>query len=225
MKPMPPDLDEAIAAVREYQAFRAQTLTRAEKEALFEISRRLQRMNKQAKDLISINNKIIDRNEFSIRLDERGIVFRNEDGTETIKSFADLGIPVKGQPKLVQSAIASTYHAGDDSPIDEEDLLLRVDMEDKLEMYYYNAHRVITLKKRTKSFPTVSCLPMTIVRNHLVEHPDRHESSYTFGVSTQGPQVKPVKRSGTEEPRDLGLVPNTREFVKSIADKLRSSIN
>jgi hypothetical protein len=59
-------------------------------------------------------------------------------------------------------------------------------------------------------------MPVTIVRNWLIEHSDKiKDNVYGFGFGLNGPVVRPVRPvERTQE--DPGLVPNTRAFVDAL---------
>lgn len=57
------------------------------------------------------------------------------------------------------------------------------------------------------------------VRNHLITHTDIPASEatiYSFGISTNGPVLRPTKPIGVKAPTDRGLYINIGEFLKEI---------
>ncbi|OGM08496.1 hypothetical protein A2Z67_02080 [Candidatus Woesebacteria bacterium RBG_13_36_22] len=61
------------------------------------------------------------------------------------------------------------------------------------------------------------------VRNQLMTHTERTNSEsyiFSFGVSTQGPVLRPIKPSGVKAPTDKGLYTNVEEFFSSIINIL-----
>jgi hypothetical protein len=58
---------------------------------------------------------------------------------------------------------------------------------------------------------------LTNVRNHLIEHTDGPGSGATilsFGISTNGPVLRPLKPTGVPAPHDLGFIANVDEFLQ-----------
>ena len=190
-------------------------------QIFLEIRRRLGRLRVQAAELIDVNNRL------EAKYAEYGRAQHHIDPATNTLVFTYLGKemiryraadPNKPIQIVQQVGWSSGYEAGATPPAwpaaDEEVQKLRLVLEDKLESYYQNAHRVLKLFGRIPGTKKIECRPITLVRNKLIEHP-KDGSLYSFGSGWAGPLVKPMFR-GELEFHDEGLVPNTRAFVDVI---------
>jgi len=189
------------------------TLTADDIQILLEIQRRLNRLEKQAQELIDINNRMWSKRGIEMRFDEtdESLVVSIGGEEQRIKFHrADPKVPVKVGASMGTSA----YHAAASDAADEEERALRIELEEKIEGYYQSAHRILKLFGRTPGLTQIKCVAITRVRNNLIEHP-KDGALYSFGVGTTGPRVKPMYQ-GAQEFNDDGLVPNTIELVAAI---------
>ena len=115
----------------------------------------------------------------------------------------------------------NAYHAGQVESADAEEQALRIELEEKLESYYQRAHRILKLLGHIPALAKIRCVPVTRVRNNLIEHPT-DGALYSFGVGSTGPRVKPLRR-GESLWNDEGLVRNTEDFVDAIVSGCRNS--
>ena len=121
------------------------------------------------------------------------------------------GVPLQ----IKQSVAVGTYHVGAASPVDNaRSTELKSELEDLIEQYYYNAHRVLKLIQGLPSCRNFKAKEIAIVRNKLIEHSD-HGDIYSFGFGTRGPVVRPIARTGRQW-NDAGLVPNTEVFIPAL---------
>ncbi|HXK39482.1 MAG TPA: hypothetical protein VJ837_01485, partial [Candidatus Paceibacterota bacterium] len=132
---------------------------------------------------------------------------------------ADPDVPMK----MRELTSGSAYDAGSEAT-DDEEALLRIELEEKLEGYYYSAHRILKLLARGR-FPgltkKIRCTPILRVRNELIDHADQKGAYlYSFGVGSTGPRVKPSYQ-GKQVYNDEGLVPNTEAFVQAVVSACR----
>jgi hypothetical protein len=99
---------------------------------------------------------------------------------------------------------------------------VKAQLRPKLESFYYNAHRLLTLIEVLPGTTDFKFIGVKVVRNKLIEHAE-NGSLYSFGWSDNGPLVKPEKLS-TADPRwqDKGLLPNTIEMIAAVSNKLRT---
>jgi hypothetical protein len=208
-----PDLTPASRAIAAYHERLKVSLTADQIQILIEIQRRLNRLGIQAAELVDINNRMWVRRGFEFRFDSstESLVFSMGDNERRIKfERRDPNVPVRKGA----STAGSGYHAGDSELVDEEEKMLRIELEEKIEGYYQSAHRILKLFGRIPGLSRIKCISITRVRNNLIEHP-KDGALYSFGVGTTGPRVKPMFQ-GTQEFNDEGLVPNTLEFVAAI---------
>ncbi len=111
------------------------------------------------------------------------------------------------------------YKAGSNAHYDDS---RRIKFEGQVEHYYYDAHRVVKLVRSLPGLKRFTCREITIVRNKLVEHPDKGEP-YSFGFGSSGPRIRPMHRKGRQW-HDEGLVPNTEALVSQLANALGKSV-
>jgi hypothetical protein len=208
-----PDISPASKAVAEFEQRQRANLIAEHGQILSEIQRRLSRLQRQASELIDINNRMWAKRGIEMRFDplDESIVL-SVGGVERRLKFerADPNIPIAAGASTGTSA----YHAGNSDNADEEEQVLRLELEEKIESFYQSAHRILKLFRRIPSLERIKSPAVTRVRNNLIEHPS-DGSLYSFGVGTTGPRVKPMYQ-GTQEFDDDGLVPNTAEFVAAI---------
>lgn len=210
-----PTLTPAIVAVREYAKAHESELTPQQVQILTEVARRLERLQIQAAELIEINNRLWEKEGFKVDFDpDRDTVTVSFGGIEhqlTLKR-ADPNVPMK----MRHLSSTSAYDAGAAEPADDEEQMLRVELEEKVESYYQSANLVLKLLGRFPGMAKVGCQPISRVRNNLIEH--AHEAGayvYSFGVGSTGPRVKPSYQ-GKQVFNDDGLVPNTEAFVEAV---------
>lgn len=208
-----PTLAPAIHAVSAYAEEHRADLSPEDAQIILEIRRRLERIEGQASELVAINNRMWAKQGFKVDFDHTTdtVTFSVGGVEQHLKlNRADPNVPI--QMRGLTSGTA--YHAGTSQPADEEEQKHRVELEEKLESYYQSAHRVLKLLGRVSSLPKIRCVPISRVRNELIEHTD-DGALYSFGVGSTGPRVKPMHR-GVPKFNDEGLVPNTRAFVDAI---------
>jgi len=199
-------------------------LTAEQISSVKEIGRRLDRLNKLAERLVFINNELLKRDclTSNMKFENDSLVIEFGGEQKIIKfNRKDPNVPVE----LIGHTIVSAYSANsEEKDSDETVLLLKEDLEDQLESYYQNAHRVLNMIKYLPGITKLKCDAIMIVRNKLVEHTEgRH--IYSFGYGNGGPVVKPIKPSGASEFHDRGLLKNSQVFIEALATKLQSAID
>lgn len=208
-----PEIQPAILAISSFAERHASDFSSDQQQTLLEVRRRLRRLEVLATELIEINNRLWSLSGLEVDFDPETETINMSFGGETRSlkiNRADPNVPVKVDGQTSSSA----YHAGAAGVLNEEEASLRLVLEEKLEGYYQSAHRVIKLLGTLPPFAKLRCLPITLVRNKLIEHPETG-ALYSFGFGSSGPRVKPMKRDSPSY-NDEGLVPNTRAFVDAI---------
>jgi hypothetical protein len=214
------------AALASIESFRQRIAPAEEQERrLAEIERRLLRLSANFHRLMEINRKLTelhfsavyfnaetDMLEFSAGGRTRRLKLKRENADTPIRFGGSINVGIFG--------------AGADKSGSKEGLSLRVELEERLESYYQNAHLVQKLvtdlldPKRKSKF---ECRPITMVRNRLIEHPRPEEQLvYSFGYGTTGPVVRPTAKSGEREWVDSGLASNPAAFDKALAEAFDS---
>jgi len=210
-----PKIGSLLKAVSKYFESKASSLAATQNEAGAELKRRLRRLENDCNRLIKINNLLLDSQAAELSFDESSdsLFFTYKGESVSIKlKRADPSVPIS----IPGPAFTSGYPAGasknekDESDTEE----LKMVMEQLLEHYYSNAFRITKLVQQTTNQRKYHCMPITMVRNKLVEHPNSG-SLYSFGYGSNGPLVKPMHH-GTNEWTDAGLVPNTIELITSL---------
>lgn len=208
-----PTLAPAIEAISSFSGEHRAGLSPEDAQILLEVQRRLERLEGQVAELVAINNRLWAKQGLKVDFDPATdtITFSVGGVEQHLKlNRADPNVPI--QMKGLTSGTA--YHAGSSQPADEEERILKLELEEKLESYYQSAHRVLKLLGRVSCLPKIRCAAISRVRNELIEHTD-DGALYSFGVGSTGPRVKPMHR-GTPKFNDEGLVQNTRAFVDAI---------
>lgn len=201
----------AIHAIIGYMETHSE-LPHSQVQALREIKRRLERQEVQLRKLTKINDVLSSKNGIKVSFDQENdiVTFTVGDVHQQLKlNRADPNIPI-----AMDSLTSGTaYHAESTSP-DEEEQTLRDELEGELENYYQSAHKVLKLLGTIPELSKIRCEPISRVRNNLIEH-TKEGASYTFGVGSTGPRVKPMYE-GELVFNDEGLFPNTQAYVTAI---------
>ena len=208
-----PSFAAAASAARAYEASRKDTLSTPHQEALREIARRLDRLTVQFEDLMAVNEKLMTASGLSLQFDPStdSITLRVGDVEQHIQlNRADPKVPIE-MKSLTQGG---AYLAGSGEDALAGDPELRLTLEIGLESFYQSAHRVLKLFGMIDELRRIRCLPVTQVRNNLIEHPE-DDQFYSFGFGSTGPRVKPMHR-GEPVWNDEGLLPNAAAFVTAI---------
>lgn len=205
----------AIEAISEFIDANSSKLTPSQTNTLLEIKRRLERLDIQVNELMEINEKLILKEGFETNfdssMDTMTVSFAGQEVKVQLRR-ADPNVPIT----MENLTRGSAYHAGNDNSIDEEEKKLRIELEDKLESYYYSAHKVLKLLGTVPGLSKIKSISVTRVRNNLIEHTS-DGASYTFGVGSTGPRVKPMYQ-GEQVFNDEGLLPNTGDLISAIVE-------
>lgn len=210
-EPMPTNFEEAIGAVERWTQSTVEVISRADAAAAAEILRRVLRLRSTFTRLAEINARLMAVTPLTTSFDAATDTFiaRSGDGEIRVKlKRADPSVPI-GFTQLTEGGayVARPKDAVSAQDSDE----LKAEMEDLLENYYYNAHRVLKLVQRLPRMRNFKCKEVVVVRNKLIEHAD-HGDMYSFGYGSTGPRVKPMGRPGREW-NDEGLFTNTESFL------------
>ncbi len=207
-----------LRAAIDFLARNGAQLTRDQTKAGDELKRRLRRHEADCNRLIKVNNALMDaelpRMTHDTATDTLTVTFGGV--SQSLKmNRANPDVPVE----LVNSAAIGTYKPGESSPQSSAEVEeLKILFESLLEQYYYNAFRITKLLQELTGRTKSHCTEITMVRNHLVEHP-KDDTDYTFGFGSHGPVVRPIKR-GTPSWNDAGLIPNTAALLKHVVSEL-----
>lgn len=208
-----PTFKPALDAIVDFTESNSPKLTPSQNQTLLEVKRRLERLEVQVSTLMTINEKLILKEGFKTDFDPSTDTMTVSFGGQEMKvklRRADPNIPIK----MRDLTRGSAYHAGNDDSVDEEEKKLRIELETELESYYQSAHKVLKLLGTIPGLSKIRSVPITRVRNNLIEHTP-NGATYTFGVGSTGPRVKPMYQ-GELVFNDEGLLPNTQEFINSI---------
>jgi hypothetical protein len=209
------------AALAAIQRFRQRIAPTGEQERrLAEISRRLLRLSVNFHRLMDINRKLTEQHFSEVHFDAETDMLEFSAGGRTRRLKLKRENPDR-PIRFGGSINMGIFGAGADKSGSKEGLSLRVELEERLESYYQNAHQVqklVTDVLKPKRKNKFECRPITMVRNRLIEHPRPEDQLvYSFGYGTFGPVVRPTAKSGEREWVDSGLASNTAVFDKALA--------
>jgi hypothetical protein len=207
----PPSFEEVLSALADWLERSQTALAQQDRETALEVRSRIQRLQISLHRLLSINSALLALLAPPPQIDhDSDTMTQIIDGVAHTTKFkrADPNIPV--QIRTIGSI--STFPGGIPRPNDTpQTLTLKGELVGLLEEFYYNAHRVLKLIQKLPRCRNLKCKEISIVRNKLIEHAD-HGDVYSFGVTSQGPVVRPVVPSGRAWV-DGGLIPNTNAFT------------
>lgn len=209
------------AALAAIGRFRERIVPTGQQERILaEIERRLLRLSANFHRLMEINRKLTEQHFSEVHFDAESDMLEFEAGGRTRRLKLKREHPDK-PIKFGGSISVGIFGAGAENSGSKEGLSLRVELEERLESYYQNAHHVQKLvtdvlePKRKNKF---ECRAITMVRNQLIEHPrPQDQLVYSFGYGTFGPVVRPTAKSGEREWVDSGLASNTAAFDQALA--------
>ncbi len=125
--------------------------------------------------------------------------------------------------KLVRKGITEVS-AYDMSALDQESNSQSPDIKNlhlNTEEFYENLWLIIQTLHQVSTFKNYSPKGVRDVRNHLIIHTDKSGASiFSFGFTTTGPILRPIKPTGVKAPNDNGFDPNILEFLHGIIEKL-----
>lgn len=207
----------AISAISKYLDSHFNKLTPELLEAGAEIKRRIRRMENDANRLIKINNSLIQSEMPDVKFDPATdtLSIRRGDQTTSIKlNRADPKKPIS----IAGSAATGAYKAGS---LKAKSYRLQLtnskwSWSRCSNTTTSNAFRITKLVQQVSGRKKYHCLPITSVRNKLIEHPATG-SIYSFGFGTRGPTIKPISR-GNKDWTDSGLISNTEALLNSLLE-------
>jgi len=204
-----------------YSEHQKSSLTKGNLLSIQEIKRRIQRISFLSSQIMDLNNQLLTKDDllsvFSVDGDS---IIMDIDGQKTRVKFKSLD-PSK-PVQIEQTDKASAYVAKpEETKEDENQLVLKIELEEKLESYYQNAHKIINLSRELPGLKNLKCMEIKIVRNKLIEHPTG-EHIYSFSYSESGgPAINPVKPKNTEnEFYDNGFLHNSEIFIQRLSEKI-----
>jgi hypothetical protein len=130
-------------------------------------------------------------------------------------------------PILELDNMSRAHMLGDsDSTFETKEMrALRLDAE----LFYYLAHRLCVCLSLLPEMKDFECKKIAIIRNQLIEHPEKSKSGVllpSFGYDFKvGPVIKAMRDSDKAELHiDAGFIPNCNTFIVDIASALESAI-
>lgn len=148
---------------------------------------------------------------------------------ETDSELAKYLDSVGGKVERAESSEIAAYDLGNlDSQPDIRLTEIRL-LHLKTESIYHNLWSVILRLNQFPEFRNFKPKKVREVRNCLIEHVDNPRTSgasiFSFGVSTNGPVLRPTKPSGVPAPNDSGLNINIEEFLLEIVRILNEEVS
>jgi len=141
----------------------------------------------------------------------------------TDPNVAELLNKVGGVRQAVHGVTVGSESSGlqEDQPVQE----LRLHTEE----FYYTAHRLTTCMSLLPGLKGLECREVAIVRNQLLEHPEKPASgvllpSFSYDAE-RGPVIKGIRYSEQAEVHpDDGFIPNCRALIRTLEDALRRAV-
>jgi hypothetical protein len=202
-------------------------LSKEQHHVLDEIERRMRALEKHRSRLTEINQELIraaPNLSTAVDLETGELVVKTRAGETGIK-LSDIGLPLDKVPQVRTSGEIHTYKAGAPIPrhLDDNQSLL-IEMEDLINLYYYNAHKILKLVRRLPGAADFGCKEISVVRNQLLEHVG-DEQPYNFGFGSGGPVVRPIRvhkidnkarKNQSSDVKDGGLFHNSDAFIAAL---------
>lgn len=137
---------------------------------------------------------------------------------EASKTDPDLAKLLADKPDLQVGQTVSGFTLG--SSIESAETAEQQDLRLRTESFYSHAHRLLDCLARLPSLKNLKCDPIRMVRNHLIEHPEKNASgilypTFSFG-SMCGPIIKGVRMGKQVQHQDAGLFPNSERLRHDI---------
>lgn len=189
-------------------------------ETVEELQHRLIRLAGTYDRLIKLNETLIDRTgtsvSFNPETDTLAMVVDGKVAASVRLKRANPQVPVT----LLGTHLISSFTSGavESEPWHRLPSDEKLELEDKLESFYYGAHRALKLFQKLPGMRNVKAKGVLLVRNKLIEHAD-YSTRYSFGFGTGGPRVRPHGKVGRDV-LDQGLEANALEFVQAIRKAL-----
>jgi hypothetical protein len=146
----------------------------------------------------------------------------SDKGPALAKWFADNPSP---QLDNISVALMLGGDEGRESLEKMEEQQLRLDTE----LFYYLAHRFCTCLALLPGLRGFECKEVAIIRNQLLEHPEKPYSGVLLPSFSYRPEVGPVIKGmryshQSEVHPDAGFIPNCRALLDAAAIALRSAL-
>ncbi len=207
------DYSEVKDLFKNYQEKFSNSFSPQELDLVKEFANKLNDLEQISNDIVDINSQLTN--------DEKIVPDHNEIelGSFKIKlERADPNIPI-------QLDNATKAYSRDDNLFSSQETK---DKERRLERltseFYYVAHRVSHIAEKLPKLSKFKAIPVRIIRNHLIEHPEGKDSGVThdsFAYSkNEGPYVKGLRVGDKIEHMDRGFKINNEEFLLELKDVL-----
>lgn len=206
---------------------KSSTLSQAENFAIGEAIARLSELKIQSLKIIEINRTLLERDS---RLKEIREIMTDEKVNEMLQnaaktdpSLAAYLASVGGKLKRENSSEISAY---DMASVGEAPDIKKIrHLHSETEAAYNNLWLVKERLNTVNKFKNFNPKGVRETRNDLMIHTRGNNSGahiYSFGITTRGPVLRPVKPSGIKAPNDNGFEPNLEEFLKELANLLNA---
>lgn len=192
--------NETIELLRKYQ--QDSSLNSGQRAALGESIARLESVSEQYEPIMGVSANLFDGDDLLRDMDKM-----------MAKYFSSNSIVVE---KLSKASAYDMSNIGESSPMNAEKIKkLHSDTESIYEALWLIKTRMQALPILKNFNPRGVCE----VRNHLMAHTEGKSSGayqFTFGLSPQGPILRPGKPASALAPHDAGLEVNIKEFLAEI---------
>lgn len=213
----------ALSLLKKYQLAQASELDSQSKLLIEEASSKIRDLQRLSQRIRELNLQLIG------ELEPRAI-----DALQTLEEARDrdpeLDHFFESNPNLqvdnVMKAIPPVAEGLSMEDLERRERDLKLDTVN----FYYTAHRVLKMLKRLALLEGISCREIMIVRNQLLEHPEKHGStviydSFGYGKLT-GPVIKALRLAGQSEIHpDPGFYQNEKSLLGAIVSGLQEALS
>ncbi len=215
--------DQTISLLSAYK--NATLLNDSQKHFVDEAISRLKRAKGQYPKIMELNNVLLKENtglaEIRSFMSDEKLITVLQDSSKNDPELAKFLKKTGGKLILQKHMEGSSYDMSaldtQSNPQSEELKKLHLSAEE----FYENLWLVIQKLTQVPLFNNYLPKGVRDVRNHLIVHTEKSGACiFSFGFTTSGPLIRPIKPTGVKAPNDNGFDPNILEFLNGIISKL-----
>ncbi len=209
--------NELLDYLDDYFTAKKCILTSEHHRTFEEIKKRVKRFERLFSDLMLLNNNFLNK---TVKCN-----FSQDNDTLSVSLGASI-ITLKfkrAHPDTPTQIPSSTEFVDYNATNEEKDIevaKIKSDLEDKIEIFYYNANKIIKLFESLPDVKNLKYGGIECVRNNLIEH-TKGIHIYSFRFSDSGPIVNPIKSANNAVHNDRGLLHNAQELMDGLLSELK----
>lgn len=214
----PIDYSKAQNLIKSYKNKFYSSFTQEQKDLYGEFANNLNDLDEISKEIVAFISQLIPEKDFAPDQDD-------------VITFGPFKIPLqRADPKIPIKLdnVTVPYERGGMSFIKTNK-----ELEGKLERqsreFYRIAHRMIKIAESLPKLNSFKSKSISIIRNHLIEHPEGKASGITYDTFayslTEGPYIKGLRRGGQTAHMDEGFKANCKELILNLTQVLENAIN